>query len=209
MRAIWRISRRSTAIRGTTSCMETSAIPGLSHQSSPTGTSTRSCTLRRSLTSIAAFCRRPPPSTPTSLVPGASRSRARREGRPISARIDRRGLRQHRRAVCRRRSVSDRTEQPVSASKASSELLALAYVKTFGLLLLITRASNNFGPYQFPEKLIPLMIFQRPGSMRSLFMAMVFRSTIGCTSTITAGHRWRRSCAAATASTTTSAEPAI
>jgi dTDP-glucose 4,6-dehydratase len=45
-----------------------------------------------------------------------------------------------------------------SASKAGSDLLALAYHKTYGLPVIVTRASNNYGPYQFPEKLIPLMI---------------------------------------------------
>jgi len=47
---------------------------------------------------------------------------------------------------------------PYSASKASADLLALAYHHTFGLPVVITRCSNNYGPYQFPEKLIPLMI---------------------------------------------------
>ena len=47
---------------------------------------------------------------------------------------------------------------PYSASKAGSDLLALAYFKTYKLPVLVTRASNNYGPYQFPEKLIPLMI---------------------------------------------------
>jgi dTDP-glucose 4,6-dehydratase len=47
---------------------------------------------------------------------------------------------------------------PYSASKAGSDLLALSYVKTFGLDVVVTRAANNYGPYQFPEKLIPLMI---------------------------------------------------
>ena len=47
---------------------------------------------------------------------------------------------------------------PYSASKAGSDLLARAYYKTFGFPTLITRCSNNYGPYQFPEKLIPLMI---------------------------------------------------
>jgi dTDP-glucose 4,6-dehydratase len=47
---------------------------------------------------------------------------------------------------------------PYSASKASSDLLALAYAHTFGMNVVVTRCSNNFGPYQFPEKLIPLMI---------------------------------------------------
>jgi len=47
---------------------------------------------------------------------------------------------------------------PYSASKASADLLALAYHHTFGLPVIVTRCSNNYGPYQFPEKLIPLMI---------------------------------------------------
>jgi len=47
---------------------------------------------------------------------------------------------------------------PYAASKASSDLLALAYQHTFGLPVIVTRCSNNYGPYQFPEKLIPLMI---------------------------------------------------
>ncbi|MDR1323693.1 MAG: dTDP-glucose 4,6-dehydratase [Candidatus Margulisbacteria bacterium] len=47
---------------------------------------------------------------------------------------------------------------PYSASKAGADLLTRAYFHTFGLPLLTTRCSNNYGPYQFPEKLIPLMI---------------------------------------------------
>jgi len=47
---------------------------------------------------------------------------------------------------------------PYSASKAGSDMLALSYFVTFRLPVLVTRASNNYGPYQFPEKLIPLMI---------------------------------------------------
>ncbi|MCS7280535.1 MAG: dTDP-glucose 4,6-dehydratase [Desulfobacterota bacterium] len=47
---------------------------------------------------------------------------------------------------------------PYSASKASADLLCLAYYKTYGLPVIITRCSNNYGPYQFPEKLIPLVI---------------------------------------------------
>ncbi|MCD6569538.1 MAG: dTDP-glucose 4,6-dehydratase [Deltaproteobacteria bacterium] len=47
---------------------------------------------------------------------------------------------------------------PYSASKASADLLIRAYVKTYGLDAVITRCSNNYGPYQFPEKLIPLMV---------------------------------------------------
>ena len=50
------------------------------------------------------------------------------------------------------------TSSPYSASKASADLLVLAYARTYGLPVSITRCSNNYGPYQFPEKLIPLMI---------------------------------------------------
>lgn len=46
---------------------------------------------------------------------------------------------------------------PYSASKAGSDLLALAYHHTYGLPVIVTRCSNNYGPFQFPEKLIPLM----------------------------------------------------
>ena len=47
---------------------------------------------------------------------------------------------------------------PYSASKTAADLLALAFYHTYGLPVVITRCSNNYGPYQFPEKLIPLMI---------------------------------------------------
>ena len=47
---------------------------------------------------------------------------------------------------------------PYSASKASADLLCNAYFRTYGLPVTISRCSNNYGPYQFPEKLIPLMI---------------------------------------------------
>ena len=47
---------------------------------------------------------------------------------------------------------------PYSASKASGDLLVRAYYKTYGVPTIITRSSNNFGPYQYPEKLIPLFI---------------------------------------------------
>ena len=50
------------------------------------------------------------------------------------------------------------TSSPYSASKASADLLCNAYSRTYGLPITISRCSNNYGPYQFPEKLIPLMI---------------------------------------------------
>ena len=51
-----------------------------------------------------------------------------------------------------------KASSPYSASKAGSDLLALSYFTTYKLPVLVTRASNNYGPFQFPEKLIPLMI---------------------------------------------------
>jgi len=50
------------------------------------------------------------------------------------------------------------TSSPYSASKASADLLALSYYRTFKLPVTISRCSNNYGPYHFPEKLIPLII---------------------------------------------------
>jgi len=50
------------------------------------------------------------------------------------------------------------TSSPYSASKAASDLLVSAYYRTYGLDAVITRCSNNFGPYQFPEKVIPLFV---------------------------------------------------
>lgn len=50
------------------------------------------------------------------------------------------------------------TSSPYSSSKASADLLVLSYYRTYGLPATISRCSNNYGPYQFPEKLIPLMI---------------------------------------------------
>lgn len=47
---------------------------------------------------------------------------------------------------------------PYSASKAGSDLIALSYLETYGLPVVVTRSSNNFGPYQFPEKVIPLFV---------------------------------------------------
>ena len=51
-----------------------------------------------------------------------------------------------------------RTSSPYSSSKAAADLLALSYYRTYGLPVTVSRCSNNYGPYQLPEKLIPLMI---------------------------------------------------
>jgi len=55
------------------------------------------------------------------------------------------------------------TSSPYSSSKAGADLLVLAYHRTFGLPVTISRCSNNYGPYHFPEKLIPLMIVNALG----------------------------------------------
>jgi len=55
---------------------------------------------------------------------------------------------------------------PYSASKTSADLLALAHFHTFKQEVLVTRCSNNYGPYQFPEKLIPLMITNAMGDIQ-------------------------------------------
>lgn len=52
------------------------------------------------------------------------------------------------------------TSSPYSSSKASADLFVLAYYRTFGLSVTVSRCSNNYGPYQFPEKLIPLMLIR-------------------------------------------------
>ncbi|MBQ9766495.1 MAG: dTDP-glucose 4,6-dehydratase [Lachnospiraceae bacterium] len=52
------------------------------------------------------------------------------------------------------------TSSPYSASKAGADLLVLAYHRTYGLPVTVSRCSNNYGPYQFPEKFIPLMILR-------------------------------------------------
>lgn len=60
-----------------------------------------------------------------------------------------------------------RPSSPYSVSKASADLLCLAYHRTYGTPVSVSRCSNNYGPYQFPEKLIPLMI-ERAGADESL-----------------------------------------
>jgi len=59
-----------------------------------------------------------------------------------------------------RENDSLRPSNPYSASKAASDMFALAYYKTYGLNLAVTRCTNNFGPYQLPEKLIPKTIIR-------------------------------------------------
>ena len=69
------------------------------------------------------------------------------------------------------------TSSPYSASKASADLLVQAYHRTFKLPVTISRCSNNYGPYHFPEKLIPLMIINALKNCR--YMAKVKISATG------------------------------
>ena len=68
---------------------------------------------------------------------------------------------------------------PYSASKASSDHFVTAWNKTFGLPTIITNCSNNYGPFQFPEKLIPLMIINAINGKRLPIYGMVKISEIG------------------------------
>ncbi len=69
---------------------------------------------------------------------------------------------------------------PYSASKASSDHLVRAWLRTYGLPTLITNCSNNYGPYHFPEKLIPLMILNALAGNCCRYMATGSKSVTGC-----------------------------
>jgi dTDP-glucose 4,6-dehydratase len=71
---------------------------------------------------------------------------------------------------------------PYSASKAASDHLVRAYHHTYGLPVLTTNCSNNYGPYHFPEKLIPLMIVNALAGKPCRSMATASRFATGCTS---------------------------
>ena len=75
---------------------------------------------------------------------------------------------------------------PYSASKAGSDHLVRAYHETYGLDTTVTNCSNNYGPYQFPEKLIPLTLITSCWASRFPSMATASRCAIGCMSRITA-----------------------
>ena len=82
-----------------------------------------------------------------------------RDALPLPARVDRRGLRlAGRRGQVHRDRPPYAPNSPYSASKAASDHLVRAFHHTYGLPVLTTNCSNNYGPYQFPEKLIPLVI---------------------------------------------------
>ena len=68
---------------------------------------------------------------------------------------------------------------PYSASKASSDHLVRAWHRTYGLPVVLTNCSNNYGPYHFPEKLIPLIILNALNGKHYLYMAMDTKFVIG------------------------------
>jgi len=75
---------------------------------------------------------------------------------------------------------------PYAASKAASDHLVRAYFHTYQFPAIITNCSNNYGPYQFPEKLIPVVILNAKQGQPIQSMAMACRSEIGCMSATTA-----------------------
>ena len=77
---------------------------------------------------------------------------------PGSAGVHRRGLRQHRGRRSWTEDAPLAPNSPYSAAKAGGDLMARAYARTHGLNVSITRCCNNYGPYQFPEKVIPLFV---------------------------------------------------
>ncbi len=70
---------------------------------------------------------------------------------------------------------------PYAASKAGADHLTRAWGRTYGLPVIVTNCSNNFGPYQFPEKLIPLAVLAALRGQRCRFMAMAARFATGFT----------------------------
>ena len=81
-----------------------------------------------------------------------------RARRPLRAGLHRRGLRLDRGGLVHRGVAARSRPRPYSATKAGADLLVASYRHTYGLETLICRGSNNYGPYQYPEKLIPLMV---------------------------------------------------
>ncbi|WP_404819434.1 dTDP-glucose 4,6-dehydratase [Streptomyces marincola] len=85
-------------------------------------------------------------------APGRDRGR-----RTLRARLDRRGPRPDARGR-REEEAPLRPSDPYAASKAASDLIALSYHRTYGVPVCVTRSSNNYGPYQHPEKIVPLFL---------------------------------------------------
>ena len=154
-------------------------MPTWWRKSSPRSASTPSCTSPPSPTSTAASRAPPSSSTPTSSAHSPCSRPPARPGSPARPTEVARRRRGHGSRFTIHRFLHVSTDEvygslgetglftettpydprsPYSASKASSDHLVSAYFHTYGLPVLITNCSNNYGPYQFPEKLIPLII---------------------------------------------------
>ena len=116
----------------------------------------------------------------------AAGSRARRITRPLPPRLHRRSLRQPGRAARSGRNFPLRPSSPYSASKAGSDLLALLLLHHLPAAGGRHPRSNNYGPYQFPEKLIPLMISNALETAGCRSTATACRSATGSSSRIIA-----------------------
>ena len=143
--------------------------PGWPRRCSASTRSRRSCTSRPSRMWTAPSRGRMPSSRPTCVGTHALLKAARavwldgRRGREPSAlppRLHRRGVRlaRARRSAVHARRTPYAPNSPYAASKAASDHLVRAYHHTYGLPVTTSNCSNNYGPYQFPEKLIPLML---------------------------------------------------
>ena len=103
--------------------------------------------------SVPLRCCRPAFAYWRSLAPEAQ------EEFPLPSYLDRRGLRfARRRRAYSTKNTAYQPTSPYSASKAASDHFVRAWNHTYGLPTIVTNCSNNYGPYHFPEKLIPLMI---------------------------------------------------
>ncbi len=198
MPATPRTSPRSPAIRSTPSSTATSATPRWSHGSSPTSAPRPSSTSPRKPTSTAPSPAPKPFCAPTSTAP----SRLLQAARAYYAISRRRRTRETSafsmspptRSTARSRPTDPAFHEdtpyapnsPYAASKAASDHLVRAWHHTYGLPTLITNCSNNYGPFQFPEKLIPLMIPTPSTASRCPSTATASRSATGSLSATTA-----------------------
>ena len=156
----------------------TAPSPAPPRSSPPTCSAPRSCSTPRCATASAASCTSPPT---RSTAPSTTGSWTERAGRCAATR---------------------RTPP----SKAGSDLLALAYHRTHGLDVVVTRCSNNYGPYQFPEKVIPLFVTNLlDGGTRAALRRRRQRPRLAARRRPLPRHRPGRSRRAAPARSTTSA----
>jgi dTDP-glucose 4,6-dehydratase len=207
--ATWRIWRPSRTIRATASSMAISATRRWWTPFWPKRSRTPSCISPPNRTWTAVFLAPEPgvrnqPARHFTMLEAARRHHI----AALRASLHRRGLRQPGAAARSHEEFPLNPSSPYSASKAGADLLARSYFLTYKLPVLITRASNNYGPYHFPEKLIPLMISNALEDRPLPSMATGCRCATGSTWTITAAASARFWRTAATARSTTSAATA-